>query len=483
MFDDMFASLSPVSDEKLEFDSSSSDFCRAGSPCKDESPSSASEAYNACSLCEHSQEVPPLYVQKYPLTVAPNGENDVDATLGSVVDVSLPNGGSHVDPTLTSVVDTSVQNSEECAHVCGQHAEHSGRATHTSFVSNSHVHIGGSFSGATSIPMGGPSTGVMSICGMRSEMEDAVTIAHKFLLLSCKQIGGCSETCLDEQGANTPLHFFGVYDGHGGSQVSNFCKDRLHITLANEFQSCNDGDQNDSSSTRLPWEKYWEKAMFSTFHKMDAEIEGFTWRGAHEGNGSVRERVSEPLAPETVGSTAVVAVVGSCQIIIANCGDSRAVLSRGGQAIALSVDHKPNREDEMERIEAAGGRVICWNGYRVFGVLAMSRAIGDRYLKPYVISEPEVKCISRTEDDDCLILASDGLWDVLTNQEVCEVARRCLTRRAAASDGSRSPGFTMGSNDKNAEAAAALLTKMALAQGSHDNISVVVVDLKDRSRN
>lgn len=66
---------------------------------------------------------------------------------------------------------------------------------------------------------------------------------------------------------------------------------------------------------------------------------------------------------------------------------------------------------------------------------------------------------------------------------MCEVARRCLTRRVAASDGSRSPGFTMGSNDKNAEAAAALLTKMALAQGSHDNISVVVVDLKDRSRN
>lgn len=478
----MVAPLSPVSNEKLEFYSSSSDACCTGSPCKDESHSSASEAYNMCSLRERGQEASPVYVQEYPLTL-------VEAHLQGPS--LVPNGENNVNATLRSGVDASVQNLEECAHVCVQHAVHTGsmessKATHTSFVSNSHVHIAGSSSGATFIPMEGPSTGVMSICGMRSEMEDAVTIAHSFLLLSCKQIGCCSGTCIvhvNEQGAHTPLHFFGVYDGHGGSQVSKFCKDRLHITLANEFQSCNDADQNDSSSTRIPWEKCWEKAMFTTFHKMDAEIEGFTWRGAAEENGSVRERVSEPLAPETVGSTAVVAVVGSCQIIIANCGDSRAVLSRGGQAIALSVDHKPNREDEMERIEAAGGRVICWNGYRVFGVLAMSRAIGDRYLKPYVISEPEVKCISRTEDDDCLILASDGLWDVLTNEEVCEVARRCLTRRAAASDGSRSPGFTTGSNDKNAEAAAALLTKMALAQGSHDNISVVVVDLKDRKRN
>ena len=77
------------------------------------------------------------------------------------------------------------------------------------------------------------------------------------------------------------------------------------------------------------------------------------------------------------GSTAVVAVVTSEYIIVANCGDSRAVLCRGGRAIPLSCDHKPDRPDELARIEAAGGRVVFVNGARVEGILAMSRAIGN----------------------------------------------------------------------------------------------------------
>ncbi|MCO5604079.1 hypothetical protein L7F22_058236 [Adiantum nelumboides] len=67
----------------------------------------------------------------------------------------------------------------------------------------------------------------------------------------------------------------------------------------------------------------------------------------------------------------------SSQIVLANCGDSRAVLSKGGKAIPLSHDHKAERGDETNRIEAAGGRVIAWKGYRVGGMLAVSRAIGD----------------------------------------------------------------------------------------------------------
>ncbi|KAH7665888.1 Protein phosphatase 2C family protein [Dioscorea alata] len=68
--------------------------------------------------------------------------------------------------------------------------------------------------------------------------------------------------------------------------------------------------------------------------------------------------MSEPVAPENVGSTALVAVICSSHIIIANCGDSRAVLCRGKQPVALSNDHKPNREDEYARIEAEGGEVV-----------------------------------------------------------------------------------------------------------------------------
>nr|UXW62836.1 P2C08_ORYS [Pinus koraiensis] len=101
----------------------------------------------------------------------------------------------------------------------------------------------------------------------------------------------------------------------------------------------------------------------------------------------------------------------------------------------------------------------------------MSRAIGDRFLKQYVISEPEVTCTERTDEDECLILATDGLWDVLSNDFVCEVARKCL----AGYRPRRSKGFADGCSA--VAVAAALLTKLALGRGSNDNISVVVVDL------
>ena len=157
----------------------------------------------------------------------------------------------------------------------------------------------------------------------------------------------------------------------------------------------------------------WEKVFNNCFLTVDDEVSGKVSRVIPVDDASVSNCASEPLAPETVGSTAVVAVVCSSHIIVANCGDSRAVLYRGKEPIALSVDHKvsfyvvmrppcfycilsfsclsfgghprfircdfnfqPNREDEYARIEAAGGKVIQWNGHRVFGVLAMSRSIG-----------------------------------------------------------------------------------------------------------
>lgn len=83
----------------------------------------------------------------------------------------------------------------------------------------------------------------------------------------------------------------------------------------------------------------------------------------------------------------------------------------------MSEDHKPNRVDERERIEAAGG-VVVWAGtWRVGGVLAVSRAFGDRLLKQYVVAEPDLMEETLTPADQALIMASDGLWDVIQNQD------------------------------------------------------------------
>jgi hypothetical protein len=94
-------------------------------------------------------------------------------------------------------------------------------------------------------------------------------------------------------------------------------------------------------------------------------------------------------------------------------GDSRAILvQRGARAVALSRDHKPSLPDETKRITDLGGKVIFWGRWRVEGILAVSRAIGDRHLKPYVTPEPEV-CEWALTDRDCfLVLATDGIWCV-----------------------------------------------------------------------
>ncbi|KAE8700709.1 Protein phosphatase 2C 7 [Hibiscus syriacus] len=286
------------------------------------------------------------------------------------------------------------------------------------------------------------------------------------MLIGDRVFNGISQSLTDLTG-----HFFGVYDGHGGSQVANYCRDRIHVALAEEIGSIKDNLIDDTSKENR--QALWEKTFTSCFLKVDDEIGGKVSRDNEDPSGAS----FEPIAPETVGSTAVVALVCSSHIVVANCGDSRAVLCHGKEAMVLSSDHKPNREDEYARIEASGGKVIQWNGHRVFGVLAMSRSIGDRYLKRWIIPEPEVMFIPRAREDECLILASDGLWDVISNDEACEVARRRILlwhkRNGVPSLVERGKGV-----DPAAQAAAEYLSMLAIQKGSRDNISVIVVDLK-----
>ncbi|KAL8235282.1 hypothetical protein R6Q59_021382 [Mikania micrantha] len=320
-----------------------------------------------------------------------------------------------------------------------------------------------------------PLFGFHSVCGRRPEMEDAVASVPQFMKIPVKMLVG--DHVID--GINSNLneltaHFFGVYDGHGGCQVADYCRDRVHSALQEEIkvtkQELIKGTMNETVQVQ------WEETFINCFKTVDSEVGGKTSRIVNGSNA-----ISEPVAPETVGSTAVVALICSSHVIVANCGDSRAVLYRGKEAIALSSDHKPNREDEYARIEAADGKVIQWNGHRVFGVLAMSRSIGDGYLKPWIIPEPEVTITPRAREDECLILASDGLWDVISNQEACEVAKKRILiwhKKNGLSVERRGEGGT----DLAAQAAADYLTKLALQKGSIDNISVIVVDLKSHRK-
>ncbi|KAI8473204.1 MAG: phosphatase 2C-like domain-containing protein [Monoraphidium minutum] len=174
-------------------------------------------------------------------------------------------------------------------------------------------------------------------------------------------------------------------------------------------------------------------------------------------------------AGEVVGSTALVAVVGRRDVALAHCGDSRAVLVRRGGAVALTADHKPDRRDESARVRASGGRVVFRAGaHRVMGLLAMSRALGDHFLRPYVIADPEITSFARSPDDELLLLATDGLWDVFGPQEAASLALRAAAR-------ARSRGAARAAACR---VAADVLTRAAVARGSRDNITVVAVDLR-----
>lgn len=158
------------------------------------------------------------------------------------------------------------------------------------------------------------SWGYTSVIGRRSEMEDAVAVIPGFMSRTCCHVGGCTAPGSRSSGVAAPVHFFGVYDGHGGSEVAQFCAGKMHEVIAEQWdQQRIDG---------FEWQKKWKEAFSSGFKRADDQV------------------TTEAVASEMVGSTAVVAVVSSCQIILSNCGDSRAVLCRRTQTIPLTVDHK-----------------------------------------------------------------------------------------------------------------------------------------------
>lgn len=104
-------------------------------------------------------------------------------------------------------------------------------------------------------------------------------------------------------------------------------------------------------------------------------------------------------------------------------------------------------------------------------------------MKPYVISEPEVTVTERSDEDECLILASDGLWDVVQNETACRVVQMCLkAEKTVSPPGSPGNDVVGDGSDKACSDASILLTKLALARHSSDNVSVVVVDLRRHQR-
>lgn len=221
---------------------------------------------------------------------------------------------------------------------------------------------------------------------------------------------------------------YGVWDGHGGYRAAHFCKEFL-LRYAVD-------DEEFVENTSV--------ALRRSFYKADAEFSAIA-----------------KLRFLSDGTTSLVACIHNRRLYVANAGDCRAVLvSSDWKATAMSDDHKPNRADEEKRIRQLGGRVVHLGRWRVQGVLAVSRAIGDVSLQPFVTCEPEIEVKElQDHEDSYLILASDGIWDVMTNADAVDVVKQAIKSKPYVD-------------------VAKELCAQAIALGSTDNVTASIIDLR-----
>ncbi|CAE7151888.1 unnamed protein product [Symbiodinium pilosum] len=219
------------------------------------------------------------------------------------------------------------------------------------------------------------------------------------------------------------IGLFGVMDGHGGFQVAKFCERHLPKSIAQRPSA-------DPAS-----------AMAQSFVEMDEllqEPEGL--KELRRLSALAKSARARRQTAEGMGCTVVLSCVTPSTLFVANAGDSRAVLCRGGLALDLSQDHKPELPGERARIESAGGWIEGGAVLRVNGDLSLSRAIGDleykldRRLPPdrqIVTASPDVRAVPRQTQDEFLLLACDGVWDVLSSQAAVDFLRKELGNRSS----------------------------------------------------
>eukprot|EP01125_Pyxidicula_operculata_P019852 TRINITY_DN721_c4_g4_i4.p1 TRINITY_DN721_c4_g4~~TRINITY_DN721_c4_g4_i4.p1 ORF type:complete len:442 (-),score=136.78 TRINITY_DN721_c4_g4_i4:25-1350(-) len=242
--------------------------------------------------------------------------------------------------------------------------------------------------------------GYAETIGRRPTMEDSLFILGRF-------------------NNNHKKDYFALFDGHNGDMAAKFCTSNLHNILIDMME-----------------------------HDRNLDVSSALKRSFHVCNKSLKKVLTQG------GTTAVVALFLENNLYVANAGDSRAVISREGKARRITNDHKPSTPEETERIIRAGGWI---NNRGVTGSLGVARALGDFGYYPYVTCEPDVfgpyAVLDSSAKYDLLIIACDGLWDVVEDDEAVQIALSAT----------------------NPQEAALKLRDAAFNRESKDNISVMVI--------
>lgn len=276
-------------------------------------------------------------------------------------------------------------------------------------------------------------------------------------------------------------HHAAVLDGHAGIASAQYLEEHLFDSIKSvltEYSLSGSCSLEDKDEEGLCCPLELTSVLTNSYKKADEKLLAWLER--------------QPAPESGSGCTATTVLVDVNRIIVANVGDSRAVMSRTTGPIDLSVEHRVYGsgdvvQNESKRVEESGGWV---DDGRVCGILAVSRAFGDahfkgkgletmlkegikdgfwtvefadsvRFVGDPVISVPDVLEMTVSQDtDEFVIVASDGLWDVVSSKEGCDFVKRDLMK------------------GKSPEQAAARLAEIASKRRTSDNVAIVVIDLK-----
>ncbi|CAI4323711.1 AIG_G0008750.mRNA.1.CDS.1 [Saccharomyces cerevisiae] len=229
--------------------------------------------------------------------------------------------------------------------------------------------------------------------------------------------------------------YFAVFDGHAGIQASKWCGKHLHTIIEQNILADETRDVRD--------------VLNDSFLAIDEEI-----NTKLVGNSGCTAAVCVLRweLPDSVSDDSMDLAQHQRKLYTANVGDSRIVLFRNGNSIRLTYDHKASDILEMQRVEQAGGLIMK---SRVNGMLAVTRSLGDKFFDSLVVGSPFTTSVEITSEDKFLILACDGLWDVIDDQDACELIKDITEPNEAAK----------------------VLVRYALENGTTDNVTVMVVFL------
>lgn len=313
--------------------------------------------------------------------------------------------------------------------------------------------------------------GISEAIGARPTMEDRTCVIQSLMLdPSHGYYKNEPKDQLEELAMTT---FAAVFDGHGGDECSSYLVEALPQQLRNGMLAEKESLKAAVEQSRLAQRQ--DQSEDAASDLMRKIIKTAYLR-------TDKEFISPKNAPQS-GSTGATVILFGRRLFAANVGDSRVVLCRGGgQCVELTSDHKPSRPDEAARVRAAGGFILH---KRVMGELAITRAFGDKSFKmgikamleeeaeelageakdltaPLVSAEPEIASMILSHNDEFLLLACDGLFDVFRSQDAIALARQEL----------------IAHRGEPAEVARILSDQAIRVRRSRDNVSILIIVLR-----